>query len=70
MQLRGRDDEGYGGEVNLNITMPARRLSETITATVTVTGTRTFNARCAIGMRMLKLAAWVFPFGVKVEVKL
>ena len=52
------------------ITIPARDVSASITATVHVSGMRRFNLRCAVSMWLLRVAGWVFPFGVNVEIKL
>jgi hypothetical protein len=45
------------------------RVAKEITATVTVTGLRRFNVRCAVGMWLLRLAAWVLPVKTEIETR-
>ena len=53
----------------MTVSIPMHRLSKQITGTITVTGVRRFNARCRVGIWLLRLAAWVLPIMTEIEVK-
>lgn len=38
-----------------------------LVGTITITGMRRFNARCALAVALVRLAAWVAPARIDVE---
>ena len=51
----------------MTLSIPMHRVTKELTATIIVTGVRRFNVRCAVGMWLLRLAAWVLPINVEVR---
>ena len=51
----------------MEITIPASRVSNNVTATIRLTGMKPFRLRCFVGFWIIRVGAWVLPINTVIE---